>query len=350
TVTGMTDYKLSEQLAAKLEHDAMLRERGLIDPVMERLAEHGKRPIQEFIDEYELYLDSKRNTGQHILETLALIEDVVERCRWETIAHIEGPQLSQDLGRLIAAGTSARTANKRRQAVRGFCRWLVREGRLRIDPLAGVAAIRQRDDVRLKRRALTDEEAARLIAVAVGGSVIGKLTGVQRAWLYKVALHTGYRASELLSLTPRSFNLSRRLVVLQAKSSKRRQIDEQPVPRELCDEIAPWLKEHDGDQRLWLTEHDYTAIMVKADLRAAGIDPEDHGEGCLDFHALRHTYITRLMRANVPPKVMQTLARHSTIQLTLDRYSHLGLSDPAAAIDSLPSLSGTPAKLRRKGA
>ena len=346
TVTGSSDYRLSEQLGAKLEHDVMLRRRGIIDPVAERMAGYAVRPIQEFVDGFRDFLFSKRNSPQHITETIALIEDTVKTCRWETIADIDGPRLSQELGRIIAAGGSARTANKRRQAVRGLCRWLVREQRLRADPLAGVAAMRQGDDVRVQRRALSDEEFLRLVAAAERGGENGRLTGIERAWLYRTAFETGFRASELLTLTPRSFARRTRHVVLDAKSSKRRKLDEQPVPQAFCDEIAPWLAEHDADEKLWPTTHDYTSKMVKADLIAAGIDPADNGEGCLDFHALRHSFITRLMRNNVPPKVMQKLARHSTIQLTLDRYSHLSLADPAAAIDSLPALTPTP-KVRR---
>jgi integrase len=45
------------------------------------------------------------------------------------------------------------------------------------------------------------------------------------------------------------------------------------------------------------------------------------------FHSLRHGFITYLVTANVPPKVAQTLARHSTITLTMDRYTHLGVID-----------------------
>ena len=51
-------------------------------------------------------------------------------------------------------------------------------------------------------------------------------------------------------------------------------------------------------------------------------------DGCVaDFHSLRHGFITYLVTANVPPKVAQTLARHSTITLTMDRYVHLGVGD-----------------------
>jgi len=58
-----------------------------------------------------------------------------------------------------------------------------------------------------------------------------------------------------------------------------------------------------------------------------------------DFHSLRHGFITYLVTANVPPKVAQMLARHSTISLTMDRYTHLRREDLAGALDVLPDLS-----------
>jgi integrase len=51
-------------------------------------------------------------------------------------------------------------------------------------------------------------------------------------------------------------------------------------------------------------------------------DVDDAGQ-VFDFHALRHQFITNLARAGVAAQVAQTLARHSTITLTMDRYSHV---------------------------
>jgi len=56
-----------------------------------------------------------------------------------------------------------------------------------------------------------------------------------------------------------------------------------------------------------------------------------------DFHAAgRHTFITNLGRAGVPLTTAQKLARHSTPALTANVYTHLGLTDRAAAIGALP--------------
>ena len=62
----------------------------------------------------------------------------------------------------------------------------------------------------------------------------------------------------------------------------------------------------------------------------------------VDFHALRHSFITALARSGVHPKVAQTLARHSTITLTLDRYSHVETDELSIAVAGLPDLSGDP--------
>ena len=55
----------------------------------------------------------------------------------------------------------------------------------------------------------------------------------------------------------------------------------------------------------------------------------------LDFHALRHTFVTNPVRECVHPKVAQQLARHSTITLTMDRYAHTVAGELSDALDKL---------------
>jgi integrase len=79
--------------------------------------------------------------------------------------------------------------------------------------------------------------------------------------------------------------------------------------------------------------------MLRKDLKVAGISYQDTSNRFADFHALRHTFITNLSNSGVHPKVAQVLARHSTITLTIDRYSHSLLEDQISAISKLPDLS-----------
>ena len=57
-----------------------------------------------------------------------------------------------------------------------------------------------------------------------------------------------------------------------------------------------------------------------------------------DFHALRHTYLSRLGRSCASPKAIQRLARHTSVELTLGRYTHANLYDLASAVDGMPAL------------
>lgn len=62
----------------------------------------------------------------------------------------------------------------------------------------------------------------------------------------------------------------------------------------------------------------------------------------IDSHSLRHTFITNLIIAGVHPRTAQTLARQSTITLTMDRYAHTLRGAETAALALLPDLSPQP--------
>jgi hypothetical protein len=67
--------------------------------------------------------------------------------------------------------------------------------------------------------------------------------------------------------------------------------------------------------------------MIHADLPSDSTD--------VDFHCLRHTFITMLARSGVHPKTAQRLARHSTMELTMAFYTHIGLDQEASAVEAL---------------
>jgi hypothetical protein len=65
----------------------------------------------------------------------------------------------------------------------------------------------------------------------------------------------------------------------------------------------------------------------------------EDGEGHhADFHALRHTFITNIMKFRINPKTAQSLARHFAIDLTVNVYTSLTVNDQAAAIAALHGL------------
>ena len=72
---------------------------------------------------------------------------------------------------------------------------------------------------------------------------------------------------------------------------------------------------------------------------AAEIPYVDDTGRVADFHALRHTFITNLANSGVHPSTAQSLARHSTITLTMDRYTQTVVEQQSEALKNLPDLS-----------
>jgi integrase len=73
------------------------------------------------------------------------------------------------------------------------------------------------------------------------------------------------------------------------------------------------------------------------DLAAAGVPYRNADGKYADFHALRHTFITRAWTTGTTPDVVRALARHSDINLTL-RDTHRTQAAQADAIQKMPSL------------
>jgi integrase len=55
----------------------------------------------------------------------------------------------------------------------------------------------------------------------------------------------------------------------------------------------------------------------------------------LRFHDLRHTCVTLLLDLGVPPHVVQQIAGHSDIGVTMKVYAHASLSEKKKALDGL---------------
>jgi site-specific recombinase XerD len=68
----------------------------------------------------------------------------------------------------------------------------------------------------------------------------------------------------------------------------------------------------------------------------------DHAGAYCDFHSLRHTYITRLMRSGVKTHHAKDLARHASIRTTM-RYTHTEADELSKALQQVPSLPTQPA-------
>jgi integrase len=242
-------------------------------------------------------------------------------------------------------GTGAKTINLYLAAVKQFCAWMVQDRRADKSPLQHLPFLNTQTDVRHARRALSVEELTRILDAALGSEKIFRgLAGRDRHALYLAAMSTGFRASELGALRPRCFELDAvpALITLPAEHTKNKQPVAQPVAADVALALADYLAGRPDNQPAWPgTWPEKAAEMLRIDLDAAAVayvTEGPNGPEHADFHALRHSYITNVVNSGVNVKVAQRLARHASVRLTLDRYSHVQLHEQAAAVENLPAL------------
>jgi integrase len=351
--------KAQRKLAKLLEEAEQIRD-GKVDP----FKEHRKAGLAGHVEAFRRHLEAKGNCYDHVELTIARVQAIIDGCGFDRIGDLGPGRIMEWLADLRRTGrklpnrittvpASIRTSNGYLIAVKSFSRWLVKDRRAAEDALAHLSRLNDQTDIRRRRRALHVREVGWLLETTKASpDEFRGLTGLDRFMLYSVAMQTGFRAAELASLTPDSFDLDGDppTVTVEAAYSKRRRRDVQPLPLELLDSFRAYLEGKAGDMRLWPGSWvDRAAPMLRLDLAATSAamrkaDPESEGipyateDGVVDFHALRHSYITLLVASGVRPKTCQTLARHSTITLTMDRYAHVGLSDQATALEDFPSL------------
>jgi integrase/recombinase XerD len=345
---AFTDRAASLRMAQDLEMEARRVREGIVDPGERARRDAGLRPVVEHVEDYRLGLLARGDTPRHAAHAAGAVRRLLADAGVGSVADIAPDRVQEALGRLRAR-RSPRTANHALGCLKAFARWLELNNRIKEVP-RGLAALRpfseQVGRVRV-RRALTVAELARLLEAAeTGGDVVyvygptkSKLhkipiAGAERGAIYRLAMGTGFRANELRSLTPESFALDgdEPTVTVEAAYSKNGRRAVQPITRELAAGLRAFVEGRPPGRPV-LTVPDRTAQMLRVDLKRAGIPYKDAAGLVVDFHAIRHSYITHLIASGANPKVVQTLARHSTITLTLDRYTHLDDGDVRGALE-----------------
>ncbi len=336
---GFTDKGLTEQLAAKLENQVLLRKRGMIDPLAEQTIARRQGSVTDALDAFSRSMDN--TAPKHRKLTMTRVKRLVEGCGFRTIGELDAEKVEECLKAIRREeDLGARTYNHYLQAVDEFGKWLASTKRLPSNPVAGIERLNAETDVRHKRRALSPEEVSRLVESArSSGCNIQGYDGELRARAYLMSFFTGLRRQELGSLTPRSFRLdaAQPTLTVAAACSKHRREDTLPMHPELVTLVREWVRDLGPEDLLFpRIERKKAWLMVKLDLERAGIPYETH-EGIADFHAAgRHSHITGLLRNGATLVEARELARHADVRMTM-KYTHIGLQDQADALAGLPA-------------
>lgn len=286
------------------------------------------RAIDAYLDHLRVERALAANTLSAYATDLAKLARFAEEKGVTTAAGLDLGTLTGWLATLAKDGLGARSAARHLSALRGLCKFLVREGLIEQDPTSLTA--RPRLGRRLPR-ALGESELVRLLETPDATT----LRGLRDRAMLSVTYAAGLRVSELVRLELGDIDMKRGVVSALGKGSKRRlvplgevaleHLEEYLAAREADDAVRK-SKQKKGsakDEKLVfrsprggpLTRQAFWKI-VGQHARAAGL------RGGVHPHQLRHSFATHLLRGGADLRSVQTLLGHAHV-VTTEIYTHV---------------------------
>jgi integrase/recombinase XerD len=234
------------------------------------------------------------------------------------LVSLASPTVPDAAGSGLARGAlGARSAARALSAVRGLCRFLVRERVLEVDPTALVERPRL---ARKLPRSPARDDLARLLALPDASTPRGAR---DRAMLF-LAYACGLRASELCGLRTFDVDRQRGVVAVLGKGGKRRLV---PVGDLALREVDRWLavraaSAHASSPHLFpgrsggaITRQALFALLRRHAL-GAGV------RGPISPHKLRHAFATHLLEGGADLRAVQAMLGHADLSTT-EIYTHV---------------------------
>lgn len=283
--------------------------------------------LDGLIEQYLDHLRLERALSAHTLEAYAC--DLTKFAAFAEKADCSDPRaldlgvLSAWLGSLARSGLGTRSTARHLSSLRGFLRFLLREGVLTEDP--STLAARPRAGRRLPR-ALGEQEMRRLLESPDGSH----LRGLRDRAMLSLTYACGLRASELVGLKLGDVDLQRGVVAAFGKGGKRRLVplgevslehvnaylearrDNRPRPGRAVASSAYLFSTRRGRP---LTRQAFWKIVRKHAL-VAGLRAPAHP------HQLRHSFATHLLVHGADLRSVQTLLGHADVATT-EIYTHV---------------------------
>ena len=383
--TGCRDETAARNVLADLERKAELVRSKVITAAEAAVGRHSGKPLSDHFDAYLAYLEVKGACQEHRSERNRQLRCIARDCGFHRLSDLDRSKLEAWLTQQARAGMSARTRNSYLTSALAFCNWCAEPtvGRLTRNPFDGIPKANEKADPRRQRRAMTEDELVKLLAVARERPLLEALTvrkgprkgeryanvraevrerlellGRERALIYKTLVLTGLRKGELASLSVAQMRLDDLVphAILDAADEKNREGSEIAIRDDLAADLGEWLA--DKLQRLQSEARrlgdpiparlpadaalfdvpDKLSKILNRDLRLAGIPKRDERGRTLDVHALRHTFGTLMSKGGIAPRTAQAAMRHSKIDLTMNVYTDPRLLDVRGALDVLPAL------------
>jgi integrase/recombinase XerD len=229
-------------------------------------------------------------------------------------------------------------ANRMIAAVKSFYRWLHEQEHIAENPAAKLRHVKNHKDRAPARDELTDSEVLAVIrtteAPRRGEHGNAELIRARDRAILSLMAYAGLRIVEIRRLRFDHLRTRGGRFTIDVHGKGRQEADQMMVLNEAAETaLRDWLAIHpvgDGHVFISLSARSFGRVlddstirrMVKSRYRQAGVFGERK-----TAHSLRHSFITKAIRAGLPPLEVQALARHGDLNTTVRYYHHKGRLD-----------------------
>lgn len=319
------DKRVAERRLDHLVEDVEREREGILPPKPMRDA--AQRRLSEHLAELVRDLKARGRCAGYVYRLERRVRKLVRACGWAHPKDVTRESFVTWRGG-AAESLSSKTLNDYLSAANVLLKWMQDQGRIAANPLGGKSLrVETKGRRKFKRRALTDAEVGALLGAA----------GRRRA-LYLTAVQTGLRRGELKALRWSDLYLEgpAGFVSARAATTKNRKDAVLGLPAELVGELRALRVLNGAKDGLVFRMPDYET--VRRDFERAGITWGVDVQGRrVDFHALRHTFVTNLGRGGVSALVRRLAARHSDQRLTDGVYNDATQLPVVQAAEALPA-------------
>ena len=320
---GTNDKQTAQKLLADMVRELNQERAGIIPSKAARSS--AQTLLASHIDDFLASRESLGRCDKYVRILRKQLERLFSGCGWRLAADITADSFERWRS---TQSNGPKTLNEYLGAATVFLNWMENCSRIPSNPLAKVQRAETRGRQKRERRALTETELGRLVAVSG-----------PRAAVYLTAVYTGLRRGEIEKLQwadMRRDGESRYLAVRASTTKNKRPVNIplHPDAASALDRIKP-----DGVSPAAKVFRGLVPRMprFRKDLEAAGIAYSDT-RGFADFHSLRVTFATWLTLNGASQRETMELMRHSDMRLTAKVYTDAGLLPVGKAMLRLPSL------------
>ncbi len=278
------------------------------------------------VEEYLAYLESVRGLSERTLRVYG--EDLEEFQEFLALASrdldsVTSHDIRDFAGSLVMEGKAASSVNRALSTIRGYYRYRVRFGNLKVDPTRGVENLPAKRDL---PRFMFEEEVDALID-SIDGTTFQDLR--DRA-LLEVLYSTGCRVSEVSEMAIPKIDFKKGIVRIVGKGSKERVVFLGDMALTSLQVYLPMRTMR--LIKVGVEDSGFLFINVKGHkLSVRGIEKivdkrrvSANMSKPVSPHAFRHSFATQLVASGADIRVVQEMLGHSSISTT-QVYTHVDM-------------------------